>query len=147
VKTYTTLSLCHRATLDTPQTLSGKWHLWYITIQNGTCLGMSGSLKNSHELVQSRINVPLVILDPLFSTRVREFYAGFAHQRCAVIRGRQELTALWKICCLAPFLEKTLFTTRPESFFSASAIAASTTSRDVGSVEVDALVDAMVDDS
>jgi hypothetical protein len=37
--------------------------------------------------------------------------------------------------------------TRPASFFSATAIAASTTSRDVGSVEVDALVDAVVDDS
>ena len=60
--------------------------------------------------------------------------------------GRRGLTALWNICCLAPFLEKTFFTTRPESFFSATATAASTTSRDVGSVEVDALVDAAVDD-
>jgi len=50
------------------------------------------------------------------------------------------------MCCLAPFLEKTLLTTRPASFFSATTIAASTASRDVVSVEVDTLVDAAVDD-
>ena len=41
-----------------------------------TCLGMSGSRKNNHELVQARINVASAILDLLFSTRVRELYAG-----------------------------------------------------------------------
>jgi len=55
------------------------------------------------------------------------------------------LTALWKICCLAPFLEKTFLTTRPASFFSALAIAASTTSRGAGKVELDASVDAVED--
>lgn len=43
-----------------------------------TCLGMSESRKNSHELVQVRINVASTILDLLFSTRVRELYATLA---------------------------------------------------------------------
>jgi hypothetical protein len=43
-----------------------------------TCLEMSGSRKNSHELVQARINVASTILDLLFSTQVRELYAGVA---------------------------------------------------------------------
>jgi hypothetical protein len=43
-----------------------------------TCLGMSGSRKNSHELVQARTDVASTILDLLFSTRVREPYAGVA---------------------------------------------------------------------
>jgi hypothetical protein len=43
-----------------------------------TCLGMSGSRKNNHELVQARINVALTILDLLFLTRVRELYARVA---------------------------------------------------------------------
>ena len=77
-KTYTTLSLGHRASPDISQTLRTEWHLWHITIHNSTCLGMSESRKNSHELVQARINVPLMILVLLFSTRVRELYAGFA---------------------------------------------------------------------
>jgi hypothetical protein len=55
------------------------------------------------------------------------------------------LTALWKICCLAPFLEKTFLTIRPASFFSATAIAASTTSRGAGKVELDAPVEAVED--
>jgi hypothetical protein len=78
VKTYTTLVLGHRAAPDTSQTLKAEWHLWHTTIRNSTCLGMSGSQKNSHELVQARINVPLMLLDLLFSTRVLELYAGFA---------------------------------------------------------------------
>ena len=48
-------------------------HCAYITY-----LGMSGSRKNSHELVQARIGVASTILDLLFSTRVRELYAGVA---------------------------------------------------------------------
>ena len=39
-----------------------------------TCLGMSGNRKNSHELVQAQINVPSVILDLLFLSRVCELY-------------------------------------------------------------------------
>ena len=39
---------------------------------------MSESQKNSHELVQARINVASTILDLPFSTRVRELYAGVA---------------------------------------------------------------------
>jgi hypothetical protein len=77
VKTYSTLVLGHQATPDTLKTLRAKWHLWHITIQNSTYLGMSGSRKNSHELVQARIDVPLMILDLLFSTRVLGLYAGF----------------------------------------------------------------------
>ena len=45
---------------------------------NSTCLGMSESRKNSHELVRARINVASTILDLLSSTRVRELYAGVA---------------------------------------------------------------------
>ncbi len=78
VKTYMTLVLCHRATPDTSQTLRTEWHLQQLIIHNSTCLGMSGSRKNSHELVQARIGVALMILDLLFSTRVRELYAGVA---------------------------------------------------------------------
>jgi len=43
-----------------------------------TCLGMSESRKNSHELVQARINVASMILDLPFSTRLHELYAGVA---------------------------------------------------------------------
>lgn len=74
------------------------------------------------------------------------FILGFQSKGEREYAERGGLTALWKICCLALFLEKTLLTTRPASFFSATAIAASTASRDVVSVEVDALVDAAVED-
>lgn len=39
---------------------------------------MSGSRKNSHELVQARISVALMFLDLLSSTLVHELYAGVA---------------------------------------------------------------------
>jgi hypothetical protein len=56
------------------------------------------------------------------------------------------------MCGLAVLREKTFLTTRPASFFSATAIAASTSSRDVAKgeedtvLEVDAVVEGAVED-
>jgi len=103
---------------------------------------MFGSQKSTHELVRARINVLLRTLDLLFSIPRHELYAGM-HSEDVPGRWEERPTALWKMCCLAPFLENTLLTTRPASFFSATAIAASTTSRGADRVEVDAAVEAI----
>jgi hypothetical protein len=78
VKTYMTSILDRQATPDTSQTLTTKWHLGHVTIQNNTYLGMSGSQTSTHELVRARTSASLMTLDLPFSTRLRELYAGGA---------------------------------------------------------------------